>query len=138
MAMIKNRPALPTYLWCWNTWSWQKVKISFKQKVAIIKSMGLKFFCNLVHRCQYFFHIFKLTLYFYFQIPSEIKQPWQTSAIQQKAYPAEWDQDRATINTKRTLKHSKQPTTKIRFCASTQDRQQNDNITPQCQSHNKF
>ena len=51
----------------------------------------------------------KLTLYFYFQIPAEIKQPWQTSAIQQKAYPAEWGQNKATINRKRTLKHSKQP-----------------------------
>ena len=131
--MMKNRPALRTYLWCWSTSSWQKVKISLKEKVAIMKSMGLNFFCNLEHRCQYFFYIFKLTLYFYFQIPSEIKQPWQTSAIKQKAYPAEWDQNRATINRKISLKHSKQPIRKNRFCASTQDRQQNDNITPKPQ-----
>ena len=43
----------------------------------------------------------KLTLYFYFQIPSEINQPWQTSVIQQKAYPAEWDQNKVTINRKK-------------------------------------
>ena len=44
----------------------------------------------------------KLTLYLSFQIPSEINQPWQTSATQQKAYPAEWDQNMATINRKKT------------------------------------
>ena len=37
-------------------------------------------------------------------MPSEINQPWQTSAIQQKAYSAEWDQ-----NNRKTLKHSEQP-----------------------------
>ena len=110
--MMKNRPALRTYLWCWNTSSWQKVKISLKEKVAIMKSMGLKFFCNLVHRCQYFFHIFKITLYFYFQIPSEINQPWQTSPIEQKASPAELDQNKATINRKKTLQAFRETTKK--------------------------
>ena len=43
----------------------------------------------------------KLTLYVYFQIPSEINQPWQTPAIQRKAYPKEWDQNKATINRKK-------------------------------------
>ena len=37
-------------------------------------------------------------LYFYLQIPSEVNQPGQTSAIQRKAYPAEWDQNKAIIN----------------------------------------
>ena len=72
------------------------------------------FFCNLVHRCQYFFYILyiakmKLTLHFYFQIPSAINQPWPTSAIQQKAYPAEWDQNKAPINRKKTFEPSEQP-----------------------------
>ena len=40
----------------------------------------------------------KLTLYIYFQIPSQINQTWQTTAIQRKAYPKEWDQNKATIN----------------------------------------
>ena len=80
----------------------------------------------------------KLTLYFYFQIPLEINHPWQTSAIQKAPYPAEWDQNKATINRKKTVKYSEQPLTKNRFCPSTQERQQNDNTIPQCRSHNKF
>ena len=80
----------------------------------------------------------KLMLYFYFQIPSEINQPWHTSAIQQKASPAEWDQNKATMNRKKTLNHSEQPLRKNRFCPSIQDWKQNDNTIPQCRSHNKF
>jgi len=107
-----------------------------------MKTNGFKFFFQPCTQVSIFLLHFiakiKLTLYFYFQIPSETKQPWQTSAMQHKAYPAEWGQNKATINRKRTLKHSKKPIRKNRFCPSTQDRQQKGNIIPECRSHTSF
>ena len=87
-----------------------------------MKNNGLKFVCILVHRCQeillHFIAKMKLMLYFYLQIPSEVNQPWQTSAIQRKAYPAEWDQNKAIINPQ-----AFRPTTRKKsVCPSTEHR----------------
>ena len=80
----------------------------------------------------------KLTPSFYFQIPSEKSQPWKTLAIQQKAYPADWDQNKATTNRKKPSSIQSNHQEENRFCPSTQERQQNDNTITQCRSHNKF
>ena len=75
-----------------------------KEKVAIMKTNGLEIFLQPCTQVSIFVLHFiakmKLTPSFYFQIPSEKSQPWKTLAIQQKAYPADWDQNKATTNRK--------------------------------------
>jgi len=118
------------------------IKLTESQRKVIMKTNGLEIFlqpCTQVSTfVLHFIAKMKLTPSFYFQIPSETNQPWKTLAIQQKAYPADWDQNKATTNRKKPSSIQSNHQEENRFCPSTQERQQNDNTIPQCRSHNKF